>query len=183
MPEFTFCANHPTIATGLRCNRCSTPICSKCAVRTPVGYRCRNCVRQQQQIFETALWYDYVLAAVVIAPLAAIAGFLLNFVGFFVVVLAPVAGGAIAEVARFVVRRRRGRYLGLLATVAFVVGCLPVMFGPFLLTLFEAIFLYRDLSYIVYAGMGHLLNLLWPIAYAVIGASTLYYRLRGISLG
>ena len=32
-----YCANHPTIATSLRCNRCNKPICHKCAVLTPVG--------------------------------------------------------------------------------------------------------------------------------------------------
>lgn len=29
--------------TGLRCNRCSKPICPKDAVRTPVGMRCPEC--------------------------------------------------------------------------------------------------------------------------------------------
>jgi len=44
-------------------------------VRTPVGYRCRECVRGQQQVFETAVWSDYVIAAVVVAPLALLTAF------------------------------------------------------------------------------------------------------------
>ena len=90
--ETLVCANHPQVATSLRCNKCGKPICARCAMRTPVGYRCKDCVRGQQQIFETAFWYDYVLAAVIAAPLAAIAGVLVMSLGFFVFFLAPVAG-------------------------------------------------------------------------------------------
>ncbi|HLF80868.1 MAG TPA: B-box zinc finger protein, partial [Anaerolineales bacterium] len=48
------CANHPTRETSLRCKRCDKPICASCAVLTPVGYRCRECVRGQQATFDTA---------------------------------------------------------------------------------------------------------------------------------
>jgi DNA-directed RNA polymerase subunit RPC12/RpoP len=37
------CSYHPDVMTGLRCNRCSKPICAKDAVRTPVGLRCPEC--------------------------------------------------------------------------------------------------------------------------------------------
>ena len=67
------CAYHPTVEATLRCNRCDKPICIKCAVRTPVGYRCKACINEQQETFYSAFWYDYVLAAVVSLPLAAFA--------------------------------------------------------------------------------------------------------------
>lgn len=57
----TYCANHPGVETSLRCNKCGKPICARCAIRTPTGYRCKECVRGQQKIFETAEWYDYAL--------------------------------------------------------------------------------------------------------------------------
>jgi hypothetical protein len=60
--EELYCANHPQTPTSLRCNRCEKPICPKCAVKTPIGYRCKECVRGQQKIFDTAQWYDYPLA-------------------------------------------------------------------------------------------------------------------------
>ena len=56
-----FCANHPTVETMLRCNRCSKPICTRCAVQTPVGYRCRECVGQQQAAFYSGGLFDYVI--------------------------------------------------------------------------------------------------------------------------
>jgi len=160
--ETLVCANHPQTPTALRCNKCGKPICSRCAVRTPVGYRCKDCVRGQQQIFETAFWYDYVLAAVIAAPLAGIAGFLVVRLGFFVIFLAPVVGGAVAELVRAAVRRRRGRYLSHMAAAAFVFGCLPLIV-------------------VLLLGAG-LFGALWPVVYAFIATSTLYARLRGLSI-
>lgn len=40
----THCYRHPEVETGLRCNRCGKPICPKCAQRSPVGFRCPDCV-------------------------------------------------------------------------------------------------------------------------------------------
>jgi hypothetical protein len=162
LSDTLFCANHPQTPTSLRCNKCGKPICAKCAKRTPVGYRCQNCVVAQQQIFETAEWYDYVIAAVVAAPLAGLAGFFVGQLGLFVIFLAPVAGGAIAEVVRAAVRRRRGKYLTLLAAGAFVAGCL--------LLVLIALFFQGGLS------------ILWVLLYTAIAASTFYARLRGISI-
>lgn len=167
--DSTYCVNHPQTPTGLRCNKCGQPICVKCAVRTPVGYRCRSCVSAQQQIFETALWYDYVIAAVVAAVLGGLAGALLVNMQFFVFFLAPVAGGLTAEVVRAAVRRRRGRRLALAAAGGFVLGCLPLLFMPLFYLLLGA-------------GIRGLLGLLWPGVYMVVAASTLYARLRGIDL-
>jgi hypothetical protein len=41
--EPLYCANHPTVPTYLRCGRCEKPICARCRVATPVGYRCFQC--------------------------------------------------------------------------------------------------------------------------------------------
>ncbi|MCK4961780.1 MAG: hypothetical protein KAS19_04805, partial [Anaerolineales bacterium] len=59
------CANYPDRETTLRCNRCEKLICAKCAVHTPVGYRCRECVRGQQKELETARQLDYMIAGVI----------------------------------------------------------------------------------------------------------------------
>ena len=37
------CTYHPNVRTRLRCSKCGTPICPRCAVETPVGFRCPNC--------------------------------------------------------------------------------------------------------------------------------------------
>jgi|SRR5690242_4141900 len=41
--EILYCANHPNVPTVLRCGRCEKPICARCRVATPVGYRCIEC--------------------------------------------------------------------------------------------------------------------------------------------
>jgi len=41
-----FCYRHPDVETGLRCNRCNKPICPTCAQRTPVGFRCPDCIME-----------------------------------------------------------------------------------------------------------------------------------------
>src|SRR4051812_29763780 len=41
----TGCSRHPRRATGLRCGRCSVPICYQCLMQPPVGGRCRACAR------------------------------------------------------------------------------------------------------------------------------------------
>jgi hypothetical protein len=175
--ETLYCANHPQTPTQLRCNKCGKPVCSRCIVRTPVGYRCKDCLRMQQQVFETALWYDYVIAGVIAAPLAGLACFFASFAQFFVILLAPVAGGVIAEIVRAAVRRRRGRYLTLVTAGAFVVGCAPLIALPLLGGLLAA-FTGQGGGFL----LGVLWSALWPLVFCVLGAGTVYARLRGISV-
>ena len=131
-----YCANHPTVETMLRCNRCSKPICTRCAVQTPVGYRCKQCVGQQQAVFYTGGVLDYVIGGAISLVLGGAASYLMTRLGagvwFIALILGPAAGVAIAEVVRLAVRRRRSRYLWSVAAVAMVVGSLPA----FILALF-----------------------------------------------
>ncbi len=178
------CANHPQTPTALRCNRCGKPVCIKCIVRTPVGYRCRECVRGQQQVFESVLWYDYLIAAVMVAPLAGLAGALVTSLGFFSIFLAPVVGGILAELVRLGVRRHRGRYLNWVAAGAFGLGSLPLLFIPLwmvLVTMFAGpgVSVAQVVSRLALSAG---LKAIWIVVYAVLGGSTLYARLRGISI-
>lgn len=109
--ETLYCYNHPQRETMLRCNRCERPICNSCAVLTPTGYRCVECVRGQQKIFNTARPLDYVLAVVVAFALSLLGSFIARFIGFFIFFVAPIVGIIIAEVVRLVVNRRRSRLL------------------------------------------------------------------------
>jgi len=165
-----YCANHPTVETTLRCNRCDKPICSKCAVLTPIGYRCKECVRGQQKIFETALWFDYPLVFAISALLSFVGSLIVTRIGFFTIFLAPVAGVVIAEACRLVVRKRRSNRLFLLAAVAAVLGSLPVVLISLIGALFSG------------SGIYNLLSLLWLGIYLFFVPSTVYYRMHGISI-
>jgi len=122
-----YCANHPSVSTMLRCNRCGKPICVRCAVRTPVGYRCKQCVGQQQAVFYTGGGVDYLFGALIALILGGLAGFLMLALGawFFALILGPAIGIGIAEVVRFAVRRRRSKYLWLAVSAGIVAGAVP----------------------------------------------------------
>lgn len=164
-----YCANHPNTPTTLRCNRCEKPICAKCAVLTPTGYRCRECVRGQQKIFNTATWYDYLLAIVIGLVLSYLGSIAVTFLGFFTLFLAPVAGFVIAEAIRRVTSRRRSKLLFQSAAIAVALGSLPLLL-PYLLALMGGL------------GLGGLFGILWQGFYAVTVTSTVYYRLGGIQI-
>lgn len=158
-----YCANHPNTETSLRCNRCDKLICAKCAVRTPTGYRCRECVRGQQKTFDTAQWQDIPLALLVTIPLSFLGSLISGVLGFFVLFIAPIAGTIIAEVTRTITKRRRSQRLFLAVAIGTFLGGLPLVF--------------RDLLF------GYLsLGIIWKGLYLVTATTTAYYRMKGIFL-
>ena len=171
-PQVMYCYVHPDRETLLRCNRCERPICQSCAVLTPTGYRCKECVRGQQKIFETARWWDYPLAFVTAGVLSYLGSLVAGLFGFFAILIAPVAGMIIAEAVRFVVRRRRSKRLPVIAVVATVLGALLIPVANMVFAL---------LNNYVNLGVG-LMGLLWPAVFAVLAASAVYYRLKGIRI-
>lgn len=123
--ELTYCEVHPDRETALRCNKCGRYMCPECAVQTPVGYRCRECVRQHEDKFFRADQSDEIKIFAVCAVLTGIAGAIMSAVGFglFLALIAGFpAGGAISQVALRAVERRRGRYSGQIGAAGAVVG-------------------------------------------------------------
>lgn len=169
--ETLVCYNHPNRETMLRCNRCNRPICTECAVLTPTGYRCKECVRGQLKQFDTAQGIDYPLAFFVAAVLSFAGSWISSNFGFFTIIIAPVAGGILAEAVRWVVRRHRSRLLFQFAMAGAILGALPLLLLPLLSIL------------VVGVGNFSLLSLLWPAVYTFLMASTFYYRLSGIRIG
>ncbi|MCX6373387.1 MAG: rhomboid family intramembrane serine protease [Actinobacteria bacterium] len=41
------CYRHPQRETGVSCSNCGRPICHECMIDAPVGFRCPECVKQQ----------------------------------------------------------------------------------------------------------------------------------------
>jgi hypothetical protein len=121
------CSNHPDQTTSLRCNKCNKPICARCAVQTPVGYRCRDCLRSQQVVFETARALDSVIAFIVGLVGVGAAVFLLGYAEAWGILLAPVVGVVLAGVIRFLLRGRRGRSITLGAAIGGVIGAAIIL--------------------------------------------------------
>lgn len=166
-----YCENHPQTETTLRCNRCNKPICVRCAVSTPTGYRCKECVRGLQKAFDTAEWYDYVTSFVVAAFLSYLGSQIVSFISFFTIFLAPIAGVIIAEAVRYVIRRRRSRLLNKTSALATALGSLPPIF---ILLLFILV------SQSIPTGI--LFRLIFQTVYTFLATSTMYYRLAGVRI-
>lgn len=176
----TYCANHPDRETSLRCKRCDKPICDRCAVLTPVGYVCRECMKNQQKVFDNAAWYDYPLAIILAAGISYVGSLAAGLMGFFTFFIAPVVGFLIAEAVRWVVRRRRSRLLFRLVAVAALVGSLPRVLIV-VLNLIAISGLLGEGGTGMRAG-GALFSLLWPLVYSFLVTSTTYYRISGIQI-
>jgi hypothetical protein len=175
-----YCYIHPNRPTVLRCNRCERPICTQDARRTPTGYRCPNCIREQQKVFDTAQWRDYVIAFVVAAGLSAVASVLVALVSSFffglgVLFLAPAAGGVIGNIVLSATSRRRSRALFATASGGIIAGALPAIIIISLPALLSALG----------GGFGGILALLpavWQVVYLFLAVPAAYAQQSGIRL-
>ncbi|NDJ76230.1 MAG: hypothetical protein GYB65_08215 [Chloroflexi bacterium] len=127
--ELTYCTVHPSVQTSLRCNRCGRPMCTRCAVRTPVGYRCKECVREQQDTFFDAQMIDYMIAGGISLVMSFVAAFIMMVLPFFLLAffIAPAIGTLIGRVIMRATNKRRGRHTGLVVGVCMVVAGLPFL--------------------------------------------------------
>ncbi len=173
-PDTLYCANHPDRETLLRCNRCGKPICTQCAIKTPVGYRCKECVRGQQKVFETATRMDVPLAFLTAGVLSWLGSYS-AVLGFFTIFVSPIIGVLIAMAVNWVTRRRRSPILFKAAAIAAGLGSLPRVVTS-LLTIIFALSNGYPLSF------GYFLPLIWQGVYTFFVVSTLYYRLSGIQI-
>ena len=167
--SLTYCYAHPTRETSLRCKRCDRYICTSCAVSTPTGYICKECMRERQKSFDTAVWYDFVSGFAIAGLISGLASFLvtliggIGFFGFLLVFLgSSAAGGLIAEAVRAVTRRRRSRPLFLTVAAGVVFGALPLLLTQLLI--------------------GNIFGLIFQGIYLVIAVPMVYARLSGIQL-
>lgn len=179
--ETLYCYIHPNRPTTLRCNRCNRPICAQDAIRTPTGYRCPECIRSQQKIFDTAVWYDYVTAFITAAVGSALASGLVLlvsnfFFGLLVLILAPGAGAVIGNLVLRVIGHHRSRPLFMTAAIGMVAGAIPALLLvtlPALLGLLAGGF----------QGMGGLLPAIWEVVYLFMAVPAAYTQISGLKIG
>lgn len=173
LPDKLYCVNHPQRETYLRCNRCEKPICIQCAVLTPTGYRCKDCIRGIQKVYdttakvyETATRLDVILAGAAAALVAFGGSYIAEVMGFFTIFIAPLVGIIIEELVGVLTRHRRARSLNWAMVIGAGVGSLVLL--VFSLTML------LDGTPI---GSTYYTRLLWLGLYAVLMVSSLYYRL------
>lgn len=168
-PTVLYCANHPETETTLRCSRCEKPICPKCAVLTPTGYKCKECVRGQQKVFNTTQWFDYPLAFSITSILSFLGSLIATRLFILTIFVAPIAGTLIAEAVRAALQHRRSPQLYLVTAVATAVGSLPLL-------------LIALAGLLLGGSFNNFLPLVWQVLYTFLVTSTVYYRLAGIQI-
>ena len=166
----TYCYVHPTRETSLRCKKCERYICTSCAIHTPTGYMCKECVRERQKVFDTAMWYDYLIGFGVTFVLSIIASILTalvsSFIGFYGLIIAffiaGAAGAFIADIGLRAVKKRRSKVLFISCAAGVATGALLVLAVMFF--------------------TGQLSGLLGILIYIVVATPTVYTRISGIQL-
>ena len=134
------CYKHPDRETLLRCNQCGRPICPECAVKVPTGYRCRECIHEQQKRFDTAESKDYIIGGVIAFVISLIGSVLITMIPYVPVwISALLFGGLIGhlvcELVRRAVQKRRSRNLTLTVIIAAGAGALLPRLQEILLSL------------------------------------------------
>lgn len=176
-PEVMYCANHPDVETLLRCNRCGKPICLKCAKLTDVGYRCKECIRQVQDVYFNAKPADnfiaFGVALLVTAAATPVAIIIFGFFSFIwmawliAFLVGGAAGGILAQIIRTAIQRRRGRALPYVALAGIIAG---ILLGVIIINLFR--------GFPPLAGLAQVLLNPGLIIFAVLAAATTYKILR-----
>jgi hypothetical protein len=126
--EPLFCIDHPQRETVLRCNRCAAPVCPDCVVSTPVGFRCKKCIKAQQSGFYNARWYDWIIAAIISFALSIPAAAVTGLLGWwFSLIISPFAGSLIGGAVHWATGRRRGRHTWWIVAACIVAGTLSAI--------------------------------------------------------
>ncbi len=123
--ETMYCTVHTNREATLRCNKCGRPMCVQCAVQTPVGYRCKECVRGIQAKYFNANPYDDLIAFGVAAVATGVVGYVISSVGlpiFITLILGFPAGGAIGELIVRAVQKRRSLNMAKFGAAGAVLG-------------------------------------------------------------
>jgi hypothetical protein len=121
-PDVLFCANHPSVPTSLRCSRCGKPICARCRVATPVGYRCYECADVQSVPTYAVDTNYYVKALALGGGAAAGIGVLWGLFPGFDFWAALIMGIVVGEVVSWAANMKRGPGLQMVGVVAVALG-------------------------------------------------------------
>ena len=164
--EYQVCYKHPDRKTYLRCNKCGRPICLECAVQTPTGYRCKECIKAQQQVFNTSEKKDYIIGALIAAVLGSIGGYVWKWIPFFSFISAVIVGGLfgklICTAVRAAVSKRRSDTLNKVVVIAASAGALIGQFQDIIL--FFNLLSWGHAGLIFSSASGILLDLLYTAA-------------------
>lgn len=123
-----FCYRHPDRETWVRCGRCDRPICPRCAMQGPVGFRCRDCGKPAFDPLTSFTPTQLAIGIGVSLAAGTFAGLIASRVGFFSIFVSFFAGGLIAEAVVRFTGYKRGPVMLLIVFGGIVAGTL-IAFG------------------------------------------------------
>jgi hypothetical protein len=177
-----FCYRHPDRETRVRCGRCEQPICTRCAMQGPVGFRCKKCGTLAHDPMTSLRPMQAALGLLVAAGLGAVVGFLAGQIGLIGIFIGFIAGGLIAEAVMRVVGYKRGPYIVAVVVGGIVAGVL-IGYGFGFWTQWASLLSDPELAAeMADAGMSafslFLSELAWPLIAMAATAAGAYTRLR-----
>ena len=129
------CYRHPERETYVRCGRCDQPICSRCAMQGPVGFRCRQCGRPARDPLTSMRPSQLAIGLAIAVAGGLVVGIFSTRIGFFGLIIAWFAGGIIADAILRFVGIKRGPLMagtligGILAGAAIGLGTSALTIG------------------------------------------------------
>ena len=176
--EYQVCYKHPDRKTYLRCNKCGRPICMECAVQTPTGYRCKDCIKAQQQVFNTSEKKDYIFGGIIAGVFGLIGSYVWRWIPFLAFLCAVIVGGLfgklICTTVRAAVSKRRSDVLNKVLVAAAASGALIGKFQDIIL--FFNLLSWGHAGLIFSSASGILLDLLYIAALC----TTIWYDMNGM---
>jgi hypothetical protein len=118
------CYRHPDRETYIRCGRCDRPICTRCAMQGPVGFRCKNCGTLANDPLTKMSATQIGLGFAVAAGGGAVLGLISGSFGLFSILIAFFGGGIMAEAVTRVIGFKRGTRMLTLVLGGILVGML-----------------------------------------------------------
>lgn len=102
------CYRHPDRETWVRCGRCDQPICPRCAMQGPVGFRCRQCGRPAVDPLTSMRPSQLAIGLAIATSGGLVTGLISSRIGIFGLLIAWFAGGIIADMVMRYVGFKRG---------------------------------------------------------------------------
>lgn len=153
----------------LRCNRCGMPITAQNAVLTETGYRCKDCIRGQQRVFDTSKPSDFLIAFLIAAVIAFGGSWLVEPLRYIMILIATGLGKLIFNTTRVALKQRRGTKIDIAILVGAALGASPLLIS-LILQMVKANSLNVD---------GGVDKLFWHIVYLGLVAGSAYAQSKG----
>jgi hypothetical protein len=127
--ESLHCYRHQDRETYVRCGRCDRPICPRCAMQGPVGFRCRTCGKPAYDPLTSFTPRQLALGTAVSVVAGTVGGFIGLRLGFFAIFVGFFAGGLIADAVMRFTGFKRGPVMAVVLLGGIAVG---TVLGAFL---------------------------------------------------